>query len=208
MKVTDITRQKHNEERVSVFVDDKYAFSLDEVDAVKLKIKIGAELTQKDIERCCLESNLSKAMKKALNILAVKPMTCRELEKKLFEKGYDEAVTSVAIAELEDMGYINDYDYACMYIEYAAQKCHGEKKIRFELAHRGVDADIIEDAICDKFTTDADEMAEMIYAKYGDVDMSDMKTKQRVTRFFASRGFGFGDINDALRRYEQLRNEE
>lgn len=191
-----------------MFVDGKFAFSLDEVDAVKLKIKIGAELTQKDIERCCLESNLSKAMKKALNILSVKPMTCRELEKKLAEKGYDEAVISVAVAELEGMGYLNDYDYACMYIEYAAQKCHGEKKIRFELAHRGVDADVIEDAICEKFFTGADEMADMIYAKYGDVDLGDIKMRQRVTRFFASRGFGFGDINDAIRRYEQLHCEE
>lgn len=143
MKVTDITQQKHNKERVSVFVDDKYAFSLDEVDAVRLKIKIGTELSEKDIEKCCMESNLSKAMKKAFNILSVKPMTCRELEKKLAEKGYDEAVTSVAVAELEDMGYLNDYEYACMYIEFAAQKCHGERKIRYELAHRGVDADVI-----------------------------------------------------------------
>lgn len=207
MKVTDITQQKHNKERVSVFVDDKYAFSLDEVDAVRLKIKIGMELSEKDIEKCCMESNLSKAMKKAFNILSVKPMTCRELKKKLAEKGYDEAVTSVAVAELEDMGYLNDYEYACMYIEFAAQKCHGERKIRYELAHRGVDADVIEDAVCEKFRTGADEMADMIYAKYGDADLSDMKMRQRVTRFFAARGFGFGEINDAIRLYEQRREE-
>ena len=87
MKVTDITRQKHNKNRVSVYLDGKYAFSLDEVDACRLKIKIGVDLTDEDVKRCNIESNLSKAISKAADILSFRSATRQEIKNKLLEKG-------------------------------------------------------------------------------------------------------------------------
>ena len=208
MKVTDITRQKHNTSRVSVYLDGKYSFSLDEVDAYRLKIKIGTELTEEDVEKCNLESNLSKAIAKAADILSRKPATKKEIQDKLAEKGYDASVISAAVYELEELGYINDYDYACLYMEYAAEKCYGERKIRYELANKGVDPYIIEDVLAEKETARCEELAERIYAKYGIVDMNDIKIKQKVSRYLASRGFEFSDINDAVRAYIQQYQEE
>ena len=208
MKVTDITQQKHNKSRVSVYLDGKYAFSLDEVDAYRLKIKIGATLTQEDVQRCNLESNLSKAISKAADILSRKPATKHEIVLKLREKGYDDAVISVAVNELEELGYINDYDYACLYMDYAAEKCYGEKKIRYELANKGVDPYIIEDVLAEKSCPDSETLVELIYSKYGSVDMQDIKVKQRVSRFLLSRGFDFSEVNDAIRQYIKQEQED
>ena len=206
MKVTDITPQKHNKSRVSVYLDGKYAFSLDEVDAYRLKIKIGASLTEEDVQKCNLESNLSKAIAKAADILSRKPATRHEIVLKLREKGYDDAVISVAVGELEELGYINDYDYACL--DYAAEKCYGEKKIRYELANKGVDPYIIEDVLVEKSCPDSESLAELIYNKYGSVDMQDIKVKQRVSRFLLSRGFDFSAVNDAIRQYIKQEQED
>lgn len=208
MKVTDITRQKHNTSRVSVYLDGKYAFSLDEVDAYRLKIKVGTQLSREDVERCNLESNLSKAVSKAADILSRKPATKKEITDKLSEKGYDDIVISAAVNELEELGYINDRDYACLYIEYAKEKCYGEKKIRYELENKGVDRFIIEDVLAEADETDSEELAHRIYAKYGKADMTDIKVKQRIGRYFASRGFEFSAINDAVRAYIRLYGEE
>ena len=208
MKVTDITPQKHNKSRVSVYLDGKYAFSLDEVDAYRLKIKIGATLTEEDVQKCNLESNLSKAIAKAADILSRKPATRHEIVLKLREKGYDDAVISVAVGELEELGYINDYDYACLYMDYAAEKCYGEKKIRYELANKGVDPYIIEDVLAEKSCPDSESLAELIYNKYGSVDMQDIKVKQRVSRFLLSRGFDFSAVNDAIRQYIKHEQED
>ena len=208
MKVTDITQQKHNKSRVSVYLDGKYAFSLDEVDAYRLKIKIGATLTEEDVQKCNLESNLSKAIAKAADILSRKPATRHEIVLKLREKGYDDAVISVAVGELEELGYINDYDYACLYMDYAAEKCYGEKKIRYELANKGVDPYIIEDVLAEKSCPDSESLAELIYNKYGSVDMQDIKVKQRVSRFLLSRGFDFSAVNDAIRQYIKHEQED
>ena len=70
MKITDITPQKHNKGRVSIFADGKYAFSMDEVDCVLNKLKIGADISREDIQRLSIEANRSKAMSKAMDILS------------------------------------------------------------------------------------------------------------------------------------------
>ena len=201
MKVTDITPQKHNKGRVSVYLDGKYAFSLDEVDAYRLKIKIGSSLTEADVERCNTESNLSKAIAKAADILSRKSATKAEIMKKLRDKGYDEEIVSSAVSELEELGYINDYDYAMLYMDYAKEKCYGEKKICYELANKGVDQFIIEDVLEKMHSPDSKELAQKIYSKYGCIDLTDIKQKQRVARYLASRGFEFSQINDALKEY-------
>lgn len=208
MKVTDITRQKHNKNRVSVYLDGKYAFSLDEVDACRLKIKIGVDLTDEDVKRCNIESNLSKAISKAADILSFRSATKQEIKNKLLEKGYDDTIVAEAISELEELGYINDYDYASLYLDYAREKCYGEKKIRYELANKGVDPYIIEDVMANMQGPDKEALCDVIMAKYGDIDMTDIKERQRVTRFFASRGFDFSEINDAIRQYIATNQKE
>ena len=42
---------------------------------------------------------------------------------------FDESVVSVALEELAELGYLNDYDYATLYLDYASEKCYGKKKI-------------------------------------------------------------------------------
>lgn len=207
MKITDITRQKKNSERVNIFLDNQYAFSLEEVDVLKFKLKIGTELDAKEIEKLSLESNLSKAMKKAMDIISRKPVTKKELQNKLFDKGYDESVVSVALEELTELGYLNDYDYATLYLDYAAEKCYGKKKIVYELSHKGVSNDIIYEVLSEHYKPTSEELADMIQSKYGCVDCSDLKIKQKLVRFFVSRGFGFDEANDAIKHYENMQKD-
>ena len=204
MKITDISSQKKNQDRVNIFLDGQFAFSLEAVDVLKFKLKIGMELTEKDVEKLSLESSFTKAMSKAMDIVSRKPVTQKELENKLFEKGYDELVVSVVINELSELGYINDHDYALLYIDYAREKCYGDKKIRYELSRKGVADNIINQVLSEKAKPEGEELAQMILAKYGRIDTKDIKNKQRIVRFFLSRGFGFDDANDAIKCYENM----
>ena len=61
MKITDIDVQKKNKNRLSVFVDGEYSFSLEQIDALMLSLKIGMEITDADIRKYNIESNLGKA---------------------------------------------------------------------------------------------------------------------------------------------------
>ncbi|MBQ4630533.1 MAG: regulatory protein RecX [Clostridia bacterium] len=210
MKVTSVEIQKNNKQRVSVFVDNEYAFSLDETDAVLLKIKPGRELSQKDIENCIMECNYTKARDKAFDILSRKPVSKKELENALSQKGFDDAVTVQVIEEMSNLGYIDDYEYATLFLEHCRQKMWGEKKIRYEMKQKGIDESVISEILSDLDSEDdIEEMVKLIISKYGTEDLSDMKTKAKITRYFASRGFDFSFIDRLIRlAIEENSNEQ
>ena len=201
MKVTDVTPQKNNNHRVSVFVDNEYAFSLDGADSLAMGIKPGRELTKEDIEKCKWECNYTKARDKALDVLSRKPISQKDLAKKLLEKGYDAEVSDKVIAELSDLGYVNDFDYAALFLEHCRTKMWGTKKIKYEMKQKGIPDSIISDILSDyeEYSLE-EEITAMIISKYSGDDFSDMKTKAKVTRYLASRGFDFSMIDRCIRK--------
>lgn len=198
MKITDITPQVHNKQRKSIFVDGKYAFSLDEIDCIKLKI--GDDITKEQLDNLNIESNLSKAKSKALDYLSRAPHTKHDLGIKLKNKGYDEQIIDLALDELEQMGLIDDMEYATLYMEMAKEKCYGPSKIRYELSHHGVSNDIITEVMEQEGGTDLEQLKELLLTKYRGCDFADIKVKQRAIRYLASRGFNFDIINEAIRK--------
>lgn len=209
MKVTDVTVQKNNKHRVSVFVDNEYAFSLDETDAVVFKIKPGRELSQSELDRCIMESGFTKALGKAFDMLSRKPYSRKELADKLSQSGYDEAIVFEVAEELESLGYINDTDYAALFLEHCTSKMWGKKKIRYEMKQKGLSDEIIAEALGALDDDDTEEeMTDMILARYRGEDLTDMKTKARITRYFASRGFDFALIDKAIRKAIEVTGNE
>ncbi len=199
MKITDITPQKHNKGRVSIFADGKYAFSMDEVDCFLNKLKIGDDISTEDISRLSIEANRSKAMAKAMDILSRKPVTARDMLISLEQKGYDTEVAQSVADELTELGYIDDEAYARLYMEYAAERHYGPSKIRYELGRHGVASDIISLVLEEGNAEDVCTLAEVVMQKYGNCDYDDMKQRQRVTRYLASRGYSFDVIGEVIR---------
>ena len=201
MKVTDIQDQKNNKQRVSVFVDNEYAFSLDREDLFFLKIKVGRELTKEDIDECVTACNFTKARNKAFDIISRKPLSSYELITKLKEKGYDTIVCEKVKEELTSLGYIDDASYANLFLEYCLSKMWVKRKIEFEMINKGLSKDIIDEVLNSIDNEEQDEkIKETILLKYKGENLSDIKVKAKITRYFASRGFDFSVIEKAIRQ--------
>lgn len=199
LKITEVSPQKNNGLKVNVFVDGKYSFSLDGADAALRGIKPGKELTEKDIENLLMDSQFAKARDKALNILSRKSITSHDLGAKLAEKGYEDIVICEVIKDLESLGYIDDESYASMYLEYCLEKMWGKKKITYEMKQKGISDEIIEMVLgAYEDETALEQMTEVIKQKYMHLCLSDPKTKAKISRYFASRGFDFSQINTAI----------
>lgn len=198
MIITDVQPQKNCSSRVSVFADGRYLFSLDEVDALVMGIKKGAQLSEDDLERCQFKSQCAKAREKAFEILSGKSATRKMISDALLQKKYDPDAVDAVCNELEENGFIDDRAYADLFLEYAAEKLWGERKIRYELSLKGVDSNTIEDAMEDFTPIDKYALADAIECKYRGLDLRDIRVKQRVQRYFAARGFGWQLINSAL----------
>ena len=199
MKITDIDVQKKNKNRVSVFVDGEYSFSLEKIDALRLSLKIGMEITDADIQKYNIESNLGKARSKAGDMLSRRPYSSHDFKSKLLDKGFDEVIVNSVLEEFSELGYLNDLEYAKMYIEDARLKLKGDKKIMYELSLKGIGERITREALAECEDVPLEDVAAIINTKYASMDITDYKIKQKITAYLASRGFSYSDINDAIR---------
>lgn len=73
MKITAIKAQVKNPERVSIYVDEKYAFSLNHAQLLDLKIRIGLELDDAHLAELKKASELGKAYERALIFSMIRP---------------------------------------------------------------------------------------------------------------------------------------
>ena len=199
MKITDIDVQKKNKNRVSVYVDGEYSFSLEQIDALRLSLKIGMDITDDDIRKYNVESNLGKARSKAGDMLSRRPYSVYEFKSKLLDKGFDDVIVNSVADEFSELGYLDDFEYAKLYIEDARLKMKGDKKIAYELSLKGVSERTVRDALSECEEVPLDAIANIINTKYASMDINDYKVKQKITAYLASRGFSFSEINDAVR---------
>ncbi len=207
MKITEVSVQKNNPGRVNVYLDGEYVLSLDDVDAVVLGIKKGREIGEKELKNLLFESQFGKARDKAMEILSRKSISSFCLGEELIKKGYDKIVADTLTEELKELGYIDDFSYTLMFLEHCREKLWGRKKAEYELKQKGIDQNTIEDALLEVSLPDANELSEAIMQKYGSEDIGDFKTKQKIMRFFASRGFEFSEINDAIKIFEDSKKD-
>jgi len=81
-EVTAIEPQK-KKERFNIFVDGKFAFGLDAETLVKSGLKVGQEISEKEIEKLVFENEVRKLMEKALHFLSFRPRSESEVSQYL-----------------------------------------------------------------------------------------------------------------------------
>lgn len=115
---------------------------------------------------------------------------------KLAEKpGVAKTVAERVFAKLQARGYIDDQKFANWWVENRHQiKGVSMRKLRSELAAKGIAQAIIDSVIADSSRNDLGELAKVIAKKrrrYSD--------EQKFMQYLARQGFSFDDIKTALR---------
>ncbi len=200
MEITDIERSKKHD-RVSVYIDGSYSFSVSEEDYLSLGLYENREISQDEIEYIKNKVNLNSAKYAAVKYLALKLRTSKEVERKLEEKGYDKESISFAIEELTSMGYINDRIYAQKFIhERIKLKPKSKKMLEIELKRKGIQQELIEEAL-DEMEVDEETVAEsLLRRKFGKYDLRDEKILRKAYSFLMHRGFSYSLIEGVIRK--------
>ncbi len=86
----------------------------------------------------------------AIKYLAYRDHTVYEMIKHLKEKEFDQVEIDNVITELLELKYLDDYNYCRKYMPYSAGKGKGKEKIKMELVQKGVEKQIIEEAMIDE----------------------------------------------------------
>ena len=80
LKITDIKQAVGNENRVNIYVNGKYAFSLDVAQVVDMGVKIGRVISEEELADYKRASEFGKAYQRALEWVLMRPRSVRELK--------------------------------------------------------------------------------------------------------------------------------
>jgi len=196
MVITAIEIQAKNKDRVNVYVDGKYSFSLDIFQVGELGIKVGREYDEAALNTLREESEFGKAYGRALELIARRPRSVKEMNEYAFKKKWDERLKARIIERLSQKGYLDDMAFARFWVRArAAGKPMSRRALHAELRQKGIDSAIIEDALQDE-GNEYDELAalrELVKkrrARYVD--------EQKFIAYLARKGFSFDAIKRAL----------
>ena len=201
-KITSIEVQKNNNERVSVFIDNKFAFGLDMSIYLKYNLKKDLEIEENFIEIVLKEEEINKAFNYAINLLSRKDRTKKEIESKLIEKGYDKGVIASILDKLKEYNYINDEIYCEKYINDKVKfSKYGKNRIKANLYAKGVDKDIISQKIIEiDSNLEYNRAFELAQKKLASLQKYDkIKIKSKLSYHLISKGFDYDVVNKVIR---------
>lgn len=211
MKITDISIQAKNPDRVNVSVDGKYRFSLDIYQVGELGIKIGNEYSEEELLELETESQFGKLYARTLEYTLLRPHSAKEVRDYLWRKtrttryksragelkerpGVSQAITDRVYARLLEKGHIDDEKFARWWVESRNQtKGSSRRKLANELRTKGVETAIIDQALESTERNDMDELRKVIAKKAGRYD-----DEQKLIAYLARQGFNYDDIRQAL----------
>lgn len=198
MRITDIKNQRRNKNRFNIYVDGKFSFSLSEIELVNNKVEIGKEVVEAEIEKLKNNDEKSKALNKALEIIARRVHSEKEVRDKLRKKNFRGDLIDKSIENLKKMGYIDDEAFARAWIESRLlQKPRGRILIKRELLGKGVNPEVVESILELVYNKDRERVE--LKRLYKERKKIIGKTnKDKIIRYLISRGFLWEDIKDTI----------
>ncbi|MCI0749014.1 MAG: recombination regulator RecX [Nevskiales bacterium] len=135
---------------------------------------------------------------KAIELLARREHSARELRRKLEQRGIGEDRAAAAVEELARDGWQNDARYAETRVRGRIQQGYGPVRIAAELRTAGVSSDDIRQAL-DDAEADWYALAAAVHAKHFGARPRTSAERARHYRYLQGRGFDGGQIEAALK---------
>lgn len=111
-----------------------------ESELLRFGLCIGLDIDDRTVVELQQSGARSETRVRAANMISSRPLSRRELIRKLGEKGAAESDAEAAADWLEEIGALNDADYALMLVRHYGGMGYGEAKIRDELYRRACHA--------------------------------------------------------------------
>ena len=205
MRVERIERSKHKQERVLVYLEGGDLLRITESELLRFGLSIGLDIDDGTVVELQQSGTRSETRVRAANMISARPLSRRELVKRLREKGALESDAEAAADWLEEIGALNDADYASMLVRHYGGMGYGEAKIRDELYRRGVGRELWEDALA--ASPDAQETIARVIAQKTKGRALDEKGRKRLSDMLLRRGFAWRDVRAALAAYGENATE-
>lgn len=195
--VTDIKQQLKNPNKLSVFIDNKYSFSLtlDQLTEHK-KIRIGKDISPEELNSYKDLSKLTNQYLRMVNLIYIRPRSEYEVTTKLKQKKVTPEEIEDLTTKLKANNYLNDQKFAEWWVSSRkSSKPISRLKLQSELAAKGIKSELAQEVISLHFSKDEEndilkQLIEKKKSKYPD--------QQKLMAYLASKGFNYSQIKQAL----------
>ena len=201
-KITAL-RAGRGRQRVNVFLDDKFAFSLEAEVAVKEGLQVGQELSSSQIEALARFDHFHRCLNAAVHYLSYRPRSESEVRGRLLRRGFEDDSIEAVIARLKEQGLVDDVAFAQFWKDNRESfSPRSQWLTKIELRRKGVTTNIIDQVVNE--VDDADNAYRAALSKARGLSLSDYQGfRRRLGDYLKRRGFGYGVINHTVERIWQ-----
>ncbi len=201
MKILGLKPSQRVQGRWLVQLEDGTLLRVGENEVLAFSLYQGRELDEEERQRLLDSARKNGLKEKALNLLTGKPMSRRELERKLEQWEATEEESAAICDRMEELGFLNDEAYAQTVVRHYSAKGYGERKLRDELYRRGVPREHWEQAL--EQARDPEEAIRAFVEKKLAGKAGDPKELKKVSDALIRRGYRWQEISPVLDRWRQ-----
>lgn len=196
-RITALIVQKRNPDRLNVFMDGSFSFSVSHL--VGAWLKVGQPISQQKIKEMLSADETEKAFQSAVHYLSFRSRSENEIRLNLTKKEFSLFTIEDTINKLKGAGLVNDADFARQWVETRANLKPGSRWLmEYELRKKKVPDDQIHQAfeIIPDDSTLALQAARKRMHQYSHLEKDAFRKK--ITAFLMRRGFRYDVIRQTL----------
>ena len=208
-KITALKAGKNpRAQRSSVFLDGKFAFSLANEVILKEQLKVGQELSSKEIEILTNADSFQSCLNTAFHFLSFRPRSEAETRQRLKRRGFADEDIRRVISKLMQLGLLDDNAFAEFWKENRTSfRPRSSGMLKAELQRKGVESEVIRNV-----TEDIDDMENayrLAISKARTIPVVEYQIfRRKLGGYLERRGFNYGVINSAVKRAWQERRQD
>lgn len=198
--ITSIKQQK-NKNRVNVYLDDKYGFGIDLDNFVILKLKVGQELTDSEVEKAVKTAEYQKTLDKLLRFAMVRPRSEKEIKDYFQRKKIHDSMHEPLMEKLSHLELVDDLKFAKWWVDQRQNfKPKTKRILKIELTKKGIVREII-NTVLDETPIDEAKMAQDLLARkaYKWKGLEHREAKQKMSQYLAGKGFSWDIIERVIK---------
>ena len=207
-RITAIRTGRKTGKRVNIFLDSRFAFSLEAEAVVEQGLRVDQELSEDQVAVLARTERYGRCFSAATRFLTYRPRSESELRERLYKRGFSEDGIEAAITRLKNQGFVDDVAFARFWKENRDSFSPRSQWLTgLELKKKGVAVDVIDEVVRD--TDDGDSAYRAALGKAHRLPLSDYETfRRRLGEFLKRRGFSYDVISRTVRRlWQELKTE-
>ena len=202
-----LTVKEGKAKKIHIYIDEEYRATVDSDYWYSEKYRNYKEINEEELTELLNAVSFRRAYNKGLDFLSRRPYGTKELVKKLCEKGHEKEFAEKACDRLLELGLLNDEEYARILAnDLLDRKNYSIKRIKQELAFRGINREIIENTVDLLDNDPVSRIIILIKKKYIN-KISDEKGRKRTVDSLLRLGYSYSDIKSALNSVSDFEDE-